>query len=108
MRPIHEITKTLVLTTAHVTREAAGWLTEQATICDLASLVVYEKGDYGWWVNCVADDVLERNMPDCVRDCLRLARSCGCDWLMFDCDGSESPVLPLYRWDETEELNATE
>lgn len=102
MRGTYEITKTLVLSTAHVTRDAADWLTNQ-TRADVAQfvaqLVVYEKGDYGWWANVASDDVLSRSMPECVRDCCRLAKQLECDWLMFDCDGNEYPELPTYEWE---------
>lgn len=81
-----EFHKMLALSTGHLTRETIALLEIQASGKPTPYFempVAYAKRDYGWFVH-VAD-----NTPDCPTDleaCLHLAKSQGCNWIMFDRD----------------------
>lgn len=80
----------LMLSTAHLCQETCNdWLRQ-------APFAVFGKGDYGWFVY-VPDDEPE-DLPADLRDCFTLARSCNCDWVMFDCDADTVSALPIYAW----------
>lgn len=85
--------------TGHITEEAAVYLTDLVRSTDHRDrLIVYEKGEYGWFVH-VSDD-LEDNLTSftCLNDILASAHHRNCDWVMLDTDGAEWPELPTYEW----------
>lgn len=57
-------------------------------------------GEFGWFVY-VADPVVFEEwvakIPEgeCLRPCFALARSLGCEYIMFDCDGPRHNDLPF-------------
>ncbi|MDE2563010.1 MAG: hypothetical protein KGL48_12265 [Sphingomonadales bacterium] len=80
----------LALSTGHLREQTCNtWLHE-------APLATFAKGDHGWFVY-VADDEPDDLPPD-LRDCLTLARSLDCDWVMFDRDVEPIAELPVYTW----------
>lgn len=81
----------LALSTAHLTPHSCNvWL----PACDYAC---FAKGDYGWFVY-VPDD-MDDDIPGDLVQCIDLARSLHCDWVMFDRDQAPHSTLPLYAWD---------
>lgn len=90
----YEIHKTLVLSTAHVSvdtlRALGDSMNDQGTA---KSLVVYSKGEYGWYVQ-VPEDVKDMETHEELltyhMELLRLVIMTeieGCEWLCLDCDG---------------------
>lgn len=80
----------LVLSTAHLTDATCN--TYLATDGVFACL----KQDYGWFVH-VADDA-PADLPTDLEACFHLARSQGCDWIMFDRDAPAIEQLPEFVW----------
>jgi hypothetical protein len=86
----------LDLSTAHVTEEVMqGIKGVPGVIADL--------NPYGAWL-WVPENVDQRiretddEIPPCVLDIWRHARSLGCDYLRLDCDGEVNEALPTYEW----------
>lgn len=80
----------LVLSTAHLRQQTCnGWL-------QAAPFAAFAKGDYGWFVS-VPDDEPE-DLPADLGECLALARSLKCDWVMFDRDADALSILPVHDW----------
>lgn len=93
---------TLVASTAHI------------TACDAAAIAnagldfpVYDKDDYGWWINITDDpELLAESLAQAEQDgfspdlilLLRIAANTGCRWLMLDCDGPVYEDLPVHEW----------
>lgn len=48
-----------------------------------------------------AEEVLEHDLPLCVKDCIRYAWKKGYPWIYFGYEGKEQAGLPTYRsaWD---------
>lgn len=96
-----EIHRTFVASTCHVTKADADFLQENATSSGMVPLVVYEKGEYGWWLY-LGDVLGTADTTTCVSEPLagliRLARDHGCVWLMLDADGPVYDGLPVYDW----------
>jgi hypothetical protein len=86
-----EIEPMLVLVTNHLTDFTCN------TFLPAHDGAVWEKGEYGWFVYVVEDDV-DNDVPEDLRQCMEYARSLGCFWIMFDRDGSAIDQLPTYDW----------
>ena len=83
-----EIEKMLVLSTSHITGEAA-----------LTRAITYPKSEYGWFVYVPGDLNLRGDgHPKCLHDCMNFALKHDCHWIMFDCDGLTVEELPSYDW----------
>lgn len=89
-----EITKMLVLSTAHLTEYACNqWLAES---CPWAC---YEKAEIGYFMYACDDTQPgEPGVPAEIAPIIAFARANGCDWVMFDCDAPEIEGLPVYDW----------
>lgn len=92
-----DITKCLTVSTAHV---------KPATMVQLAlekcrnkmGLVVYDKGEYGFWVYIPEYiDEFASSIPQDLMDCLNLARKNGCEWLCLDSGAEIVDELPNYE-----------
>lgn len=91
----HEMAAMLVLSTEHMSPATARhWIARCPWAC-------FEKGDYGWFMYvCDDDGVTEAaDVPLEIRSALHVARSLGCQWIMWDRDGPVSDELPQYDWD---------
>lgn len=95
-----EISKMLILSTAHITEKTAKELDYAIGRIDSGvDLCVYEKKDYGYFVH-IPDDWDERIIPSDLVDCLRLAVNDGCEWLCLDRDGEITSLLFAYKRDD--------
>lgn len=106
-----EITKMLILSTAHISKSTAGRMTiEGAGTLQKAEetnigVVVYNKGEYGWLIPIVADELQEgekfnheSETPEDLAAVLRFAIEHDCTWVMFDRDAEVVESLPKYDW----------
>lgn len=95
-----DITKCLTVSTAHV---------KPATMVQLAlekcrnkmGLVVYDKGEYGFWVYISPEDIDEdipcNRIPQDLMACISLARNNNCEWLCLDSGAEIVDELPNYE-----------
>ena len=88
-----EIESTLVLSTGHVTKETADSL--NGDIEPERGWSPHFQNEYGWifW----ADQDLQL-VPEEFEAIFALAKSVGCKWVRFDCDGPRVPTLPFFTW----------
>ncbi len=89
----------LVLSTGHVSMETAELMDNN----NISRVVLYNKGDYGWFVyipdeGIDFDELEDGECPADLYRCMKYARDNGCDWLMFDCDTETIDELPVYNW----------
>lgn len=87
-----EIHKMLVLSTAHITRETAEKLEN-----DAYALSTYPREEYGWFIY-IPYDWDEYELPEDLKACIKLAKNNNCVWLCLDCDGLTTHNLPVYDW----------
>jgi len=89
------VCKILEVSTAHISEATANLVQ-----CQLASVISFEKGDYGWLVYVPSEPgrEAEEGFPPDLRTCMEFARSLDCDWIMFDRDGVVIEALPDYDW----------
>lgn len=94
----HEIEKTLVLSTIHISPATGRWLDK-----DPDSLGVVAEYDGGWRIFC-NKDIVEAGPP---RGCtpglwglVLLARKLDCTRLLLDRDGPKRDDLPQFKWPE--------
>ena len=94
------IRKILDISTAHVSENTSILLNEWAISCFVRPAIVYDKKDYGWLVYVPSEPgkETEPDFPEDLRSCIELARSHGCDWIMFDCDSTTIDELNVYEW----------
>lgn len=101
-----EICTMLTISTAHITEKTAnalhGITHRHPSYIGEAMVwpVVYEKGDYGYFLYMPEDLYdLVNDMPDDLYQCCRYACEHGCQWLVLDRDG---PImkndLPVHEW----------
>lgn len=83
--------RSLVLSTGHITLETSVYLS------NAPDLIVYAKGDVGWWV-FVVDSQFYPDIPEDLKLLLKYANHAGCDWLMLDRDGPVFEQFPAYEW----------
>lgn len=95
-----EISKMLTISTVHIHPYHAKFLDDELQQGKI-EIVVYEKGEYGWFVytgEVTFEDWNELEIPFSIKDCMMLARNNGCDWLCLDRDGELVDDLPEYEW----------
>lgn len=111
-----EIVKMLVLSTAHVSKSTAITMTLQGSMDELdysvqneigngLDVILYNKGENGWLVPIITDDLKEGESfyhevkaPEDLATVLRFAMEQGCSWVMFDKDGEQIESLPKFEW----------
>lgn len=93
-----EVTKLLVLSTGHITKETNSLL----TIIDMSEWPCSggPYGDYGWFLyahdeNC---DEGDQKIPDDLWAVMQFARKEGCNYILLDRDGDTTEELPIYDW----------
>lgn len=95
-----EITKMLTLSTAHIKESTSFFLTDASFTQHCPNFVVFNKGEYGFWVY-IPDDFMQDDTftgPEDLLACMQLAKENDCIWLCLDRDGPEEPELPTYEW----------
>lgn len=96
-----EIAKMLVLSTAHLSEETCTvYVSSIALGLEQGSIIAFEKGEYGYFVH-VPEDPADSEKPDVpleLRSAIHVARTLGCQWVVFDCDGDTASDLPVFDW----------
>jgi len=88
------IEKYMDLSTGYVTRETAEWLDEQPS-----GIIMYPKGEYGWFIYTGYIDELPEVIPDDLVRVIKYARKKKCGWIVLDRDGDDDIMeLPFYEW----------
>ncbi|MGN0485535.1 MAG: hypothetical protein ACI4HI_18505 [Lachnospiraceae bacterium] len=88
-----EIANVLTLSTGHVTRETSKLLDN-----DAVGVVVYTKGEYGWFILTCDWKEFEDSIPEDLKKCIDYAAKIGCDLICLDPDGAVIKELPTYKW----------
>lgn len=99
------ITRTLELSTAHLSLDTRAWLDACAAGRGEGAPPMLTREE-GWLIaNGVVGDPdaraeheasNPRALPPDLELCLRVAHENGCAWVLFDCDEDEQPGLPMY------------
>ena len=98
-----EISKMLTISTAHISKSTVSALRKEPDplFSDL-EVAVYPKGCYGFWVYCSPNMEIDHNngegIPHDLWECMKLAKTNGCEWLCLDSDGEIIEELPKYEW----------
>lgn len=96
------VLKMLDAATAHVTQADAENLD-----ADSAALIVYPKGEYGWFLPLPGSDIdledrieaaRQAGMSAAFTNLISYAYSAGCHWLCLDRDADAIPGLPTHEW----------
>ena len=98
-----EIAKMLTLSTAHISEESVVML-EREVDKDKMGLIVYTKGEFGFWIYCPAaliedEEYGKEYIPEDIWNCMKLAQDNDCTWLCLDCDGEIIDELPTFEWE---------
>ena len=93
-----DITKCLTISTSHITKQT-GEMLDLEPFDDVLGLVVYNKGDYGWWIYIGDDSAsIPKDLPLDLMACICEAFTNNCQWLCLDCCGEELESLQTYGW----------
>ena len=99
------IYKMMELSTAHVTKETAEKMSNDAVnmYANTSGVALYGKSGYGYFVSVPEDlkyndDTIFSEIPSDLLECLKYAFSHDCEWIMFDCDAAKISELPTYEW----------
>lgn len=96
------ITKTLELSTAHISQETNSLLLESQTTDCHFPLIVYNKPDYGYWIVVPSEasdwEYAQDHIPKELMGILQYAKERDCSWVMLDRDAYEIEELPTYEW----------
>ena len=91
--------KVMEISTCHVSEETAKMLDIEAANTERnLDLVVYAKGEYGWWIFVPDEDMMPETIPEELAACLNHARKAGCKWLCLDCDADVIDELAKFSW----------
>lgn len=96
-----EMHKMLALSTTHVEQATANWLdyAVAGSWMETCGLVVYPKGEYGWFIPLSKDDKDRfEDVPEDLVKVIRFAERKGASWIMFDRDVPEIDELPAFEW----------
>ncbi len=102
----------IAISTAHISRETANLLDQLAAgKKNIEGLVVYNKGEYGWFIPIIEEELETLENNECPGDlfhCLSYAHKNGGSWVMFDRDVELStPDLAPYPWEGEPEQEKT-
>lgn len=98
-KEIVEIRKILTISNAHIMEQTAMKLEEAVEKMESnMGLCVYEKKEYGFFVQIPDIWGKEYNIPVDLAECINLAHDNGCEWLCLDRDGESLRELPVYEW----------
>lgn len=97
-----EISRVLVLSTAHIPREHAQEMDEHQRVNNPETAVTYDLSydciQWGYLVWVAEDPQISEALPKPWPLLLAYARKCGCRWIKFDCDGPVMPFLEHWDW----------
>ena len=85
--------RTLVLSTAHVSKATAAML--DSDTCN--NVIAYPKDEYGWFVK-PTEEHDDDTGPAEMETIMNHALDHGCLWIMFDRDADVDPELPTFDW----------
>lgn len=85
------IQQILDLSTAHIAQSTAEWLGNES------DLILYPKGEYGWFINTASEEFPEDTPPE-LMDLIQHAKAIDCDWLVLDRDGDILITKPTFDW----------
>lgn len=88
-----EISKMLTVSTAHVSKETAELLEN-----DELDIVIFDKGEYGWFIFLSDEDDYYDNFPVELLKLMNFAKDLCCDWLCLDRDGEVLEYLETFDW----------
>jgi len=91
------VRKVLDISIAHIKPETEAELEDMGEQLTL----ILEPTSYGWMIYINSEGELPTEIVEDYPDlaaCLKLAQHYGCDWLMFDRDGTVIDELPEYEW----------
>lgn len=87
----------LVLSTAHITREASDYL-DNVLASDTRDLVLYPHSDYGWLILAPRENDYEPKTPhEELNAVLEFAKNLGVSWVLLDADGEILNNLPVFQ-----------
>ena len=101
------IERALDISTIHITFQDSKILQSHAASKDLGDLIVYEKGEYGWFIYVSLDrsDFKEwiepmqaAGLSDDFLNIVRFAHRHKCKWIEMDRDGAQYDKLPTHEW----------
>ena len=98
--------KMLCVSTAHIKQSTAKYLEEGCKNDSKTDLILYEKKvnypnrsyTYGWFVYCGYDLSVLENVPKDLLIVMEYAKHSGHEWIMFDSEEDEHPLLKKYEW----------
>lgn len=82
------------VSTSHLTEAAATYLHHEGLMRS-GDLIVYEKGEYGWFLPVIEE--MDTPHPS-LNIVIAEARARNVEWIMFDSDGEVWPDIPTYDW----------
>ena len=93
-----EIAKMWTLSTGHITKETNKYLRESVNSMEIDRPVIYEKGEYGYYIPVIDEFDDESNYPEDMQRIIDVARDLDCDLICLDRDGEIVKWLPVYNW----------
>lgn len=92
-----EMHRMLALSTVHISEKTA-----KSLDADAVGIPVYQKSyqnnQYGWFIPVTDWEDYGDDIPKDLAKCLAFAEKRGFDWLIFDYDVQNTPLLPTYKW----------
>lgn len=85
----------LDLSSKHISPQTREMMREER----LTGALIYNKGPWGWFVNIPSKDegpVIGEEVPDDLKACMEYAQAGNHQWMILDCDGTVSELLPTY------------
>ena len=86
-----EIENILTISTSHITEETAA-------VLENMELVVYKKGNCGWFIYVDSANAIMDTIPNDLKECLGFAKSLRCNILCLDSDGPIVENMGVYSW----------
>lgn len=98
--------KMLCVSTEHIKQSTAKYLEEGCKNYSKTELILFEKKvnypkrsyEFGWFVYCGHDLSLLKNVPEDLLIVMEYAKNTGHEWIMFDSEEDEHPLLRKYEW----------
>ena len=90
----------LCISTEHIKQSTSKYLEEGCKNNSETELILYEKKSYtyGWFVYCGYDLSFLENVPKDLLIVMEYAKNTGHEWIMFDSEEDEHPLLKKYEW----------
>jgi len=89
----------LDVSTGHISLETAIFLQRETENYNAPQIIVYEKGEYGFFIPVIPEAFEEyEQLPDDLMALLNFALSRGVSWIMLDRDGDTIEGLTYNEW----------